>query len=79
MADDLVNSSGRVPRGGVDDDAAWVESDVQGAEKEEDPSPFGSVSLGATGASAEPCSFMPIFGRSFGKGVQYSGNASLNL
>jgi len=79
-ADDLVDSfsaSGRVPRGGADDDAACAESGVQGEEKGEDvdPSPLGSVSLGAAGA----CSCMPIFGRSFGKGVPYSGNASLNL
>lgn len=44
-------------------------------EKDDVDAPEGNANLGAA-VSANPLSFAPMFGRSFGNGVQYCGTKS---
>lgn len=43
---------------------------MHGAEKDDVDAPEGNANLGVV-LSADPLSFAPMFGRSFGNGVQY--------
>ena len=51
---------------------------MHGAEKDDVDAPEGNANLGVA-LSADPLSFAPMFGRSFGNGVQYCGKQSAVL
>ena len=68
-----ASATGEAPRSGVDDEVDGATK--HGTENEDVEAPEGNANLG-TGVSANPLSFIPMFGRSFGNGVQYCKSQS---